>query len=76
MRLPFLVRCRRLKKKRFTYDKCVTLHDFSEYEGMKCFLSASGKQGFAVTSDGDIVSVFISKERLVVASFRVMLCEA
>ena len=40
---------------------------------MKCLLSASGQQGFVVINDGDIVSVFISNERLVVASFRVLI---
>ena len=31
---------------------------------MRCFLSASGQQGFAVAKDGDIVSVFNSNKHI------------
>ncbi|MBS1721407.1 MAG: hypothetical protein JSS66_00200 [Armatimonadetes bacterium] len=36
----------------------VTVYEPREYEGFKTFLSANGKAGYAVTPDGDIISVF------------------
>jgi hypothetical protein len=40
------------------YGAAVYVYPVEDYQGMKLFLSESGKSGFAVKSDGDIVSVF------------------
>lgn len=60
-------------KKRFSYDKCVSLHEISEYNEMQCLLSASGEQGFAVAKDGDIVSVFNSAGKKIRGATKIML---
>jgi hypothetical protein len=40
------------------HGAAVYVYPVEDYQGMKLFLSDSGKSGFAVKSDGDIVSVF------------------
>jgi hypothetical protein len=40
------------------HGAAVYVYPADEYQGMKLFLSDSGKSGFAVKPDGDIVSVF------------------
>jgi hypothetical protein len=40
----------------------VHLYDPSEYSGMKTFLSADGKSGYAIKPDGDLVSVFSTQK--------------
>lgn len=44
-----------------TYDT-VSLHPVDEYKNMRLFLSPDKTSGFAIKPDGDIVSVFGSKE--------------
>jgi hypothetical protein len=40
------------------YGAAVYVYPTEDYQGMKLFMSESGKSGFAVKPDGDIVSVF------------------
>jgi hypothetical protein len=45
-------------KEESKYGAAVYVYDTKDYQNMKLFMSESGKSGFAVKPDGDIVSVF------------------
>jgi hypothetical protein len=45
-------------KNESAHGAAVYVYPVNEYQGMRLFLSDSGKSGFAVKPDGDIVSVF------------------
>ena len=51
------------KESREAFGKQVHTYTAEEYNNMKLYLSNDGKMGFAIKPDGDLVSVFIHKEK-------------
>ena len=49
-----------ITKKYLKHNELVDLHSVEDYKNCECFLSEDGLSGFAITKDGDLISVFNS----------------